>query len=81
MYVKHPPLPTERDADDNVGGALLDAFLVNAANFARIIACGAISVRSGSAMQLTSQGYNGNHTPLKNAWQFVPRRLSASRRS
>lgn len=48
---------------DNVGGALLDAFLVNAANFARIIACGAIS------------GYNGNHTPLKNAWQFVPRRL------
>ena len=30
---------------DNVGGPQLDAFMVNAANFARIVACGAISVR------------------------------------
>jgi len=49
---------------DNVGGPQLDAFMVNAANFARIIACGAIS------------GYNGESYPLKNATQIVPRRLA-----
>jgi len=49
---------------DNVGGPQLDAFMVNAANFARIVACGAIS------------GYNGESYPLKNATQIVPRRLA-----